>query len=145
METGQAVVVSEITLSEEILGRKLYCITNMYSVLAMKPKMKHLTSELNSIKYQWQTIGVQLEVESGSLKSIEYDERYTDIMRLSEVFQNWIDGRPSEVSWRKILDVIKNPPISNKRLLEDLQKFLSRQDIQSSYLSPNGPPGKRNR
>ena len=92
-------------------------------------------SELDLIKFQWKLIGEQLEVDNGSLKSIEYNTRYNDTMRLSEVFQVWIDGQTSEVSWRMILDVIRNPPLSNKKLFYDIQKFLSRNEIQILYLS----------
>ena len=93
-------------------------------------------TELSSIKFQWKLIGEQLEVHNGTLKSIEYNTRYNDTMRLSEVFQVWIDGRTTEVSWRVILDVIRNPPIENKRLELEIRKFLSRPDIQCIYLSP---------
>ena len=50
-------------------------------------------TELSSIKFQWKLIGEQLEVEDGHLKSIKHDETFNDTMRLSEVFQVWIDGR----------------------------------------------------
>ena len=99
-------------------------------------------TELSSIKFQWKLIGEQLEVDNGSLKSIEYNTRYNDTMRLSEVFQVWIDGRTTEVSWRVILDVIRNPPIENKRLELEIRKFLSRPDIQCIYLSTDNRSSK---
>ena len=104
--------------------------------VAKEPRKKHLISQLNPIKSQWYSIGNQLEVQDGSLKSIKYDPTYNDTDRLSEVFQVWIDGRTTEVSWRVILDVIRNPPIENKRLELEIRKFLSRPDIQCLYLSP---------
>ena len=108
----------------------------MYSVLAKEPRKSHLISQLNPIKFEWKLIGEQLEVDNGSLKAIEYNTMYNDTMRLSEVFQVWIDVRTVEVSWRVILDVIRNPPIENKKLFVQLQMFLSRPDIQTLYLSP---------
>ena len=104
--------------------------------VAKEPRKSHLISQLNPIKSQWYSIGEQLEIDNGSLKSIEYNTRYNDTMRLSEVFQVWIDGITTEVSWRVILDVIRNPPIENKRLELEIRKFLSRPDIQRIYLSP---------
>ena len=104
-----------------------------------------MLSQLNPIKSQWYSIGEQLEVQNGPLKSIKYDPTYNDTMRLSEVFQVWIDGRTTEVSWRVILDVIRNPPLSNKKLFDEVQKFLSCPDIQRLYLSPqNETNGKTN-
>ena len=104
--------------------------------VAKEPRKSHLMTKLSSIKFQWKLIGEQLEVDNGPLKSIKYDPTYNNTMRLSEVFQVWIDGRTTEVSWRVILDVIRNPPLSNKRLFDEVQKFLSHPDIQRLYLSP---------
>ena len=104
-----------------------------------------MISQLNPIKSQWYSIGEQLEVEDGPLKSIKYDQTFNDTMRLSEVFQVWIDSRTTEVSWRVILEVIKNPPLSKKKLFDEVQKFLSRPDIQHLYLSTqNETKGKTN-
>ena len=110
--------------------------------VAKEPRKSHLMIELSSIKFQWKLIGEQLEVDNGSLKSIEYNARYNDTMRLSEVFQVWIDGRTTEVSWRVILDVIRNTPLSNKRLFDEVKKFLSRPDIQCMYLSADNGSSK---
>ena len=110
------------------------CVLHVY--VGKEPRKNHLMSQLNPIKSQWYSIGEQLEVDNGSLKSIEYNTRYNDTMRLSEVFQVWIDGRTTEVSWRVILDVVRNPPLSNKRLFDEIQNFLSHPNIQRLYLSP---------
>ena len=111
--------------------------------VAKEPRKSHLISQLNPIKSQWYSIGEQLEVENGSLKSIEYNTRYNDTMRLSEVFQKWSDVRTTnEVSWRVILDVIRNPPIENKRLELEIRKFLLRPDIQCIYLSTDNGSSK---
>ena len=100
----------------------------------MKPKMKHLMSELNPIRYQWRAIGEQLELyDDGVLQSIEYNASYNDTMRLAEVFQHWIYRQTTEVLWRVILAVISDPPIDDKRRFKDLKKFLSRPDIQQAY------------
>ena len=110
--------------------------------VAKEPRKNHLISQLNPIKSQWYSIGEQLEVQDGPLKSIKYDETYNDTMRLSEVFQKWSDVRTNEVSWRVILDVIRNPPIENRRLELEIRKFLLRPDIQCIYLSTDNGSSK---
>ena len=96
-----------------------------------------MVSQLNPIKYQWYSIGIQLEVQDGDLKTIQLNPIFSsDSLKLSEVFQKWSDGRTIEVSWRVILDIIINPPISNKKLFYDVQKFLSSPKIQRLYLLP---------
>ena len=94
-------------------------------------------SLLNPIKSQWREIGEQLEVPHGELQSIQHNVAYDDTRRLSEVFRLWID-RTTEVSWRTILDVVRDPPVDNKRLEEEIRQFISRPDIQHIYLSTNG-------
>ena len=42
--------------------------------------MKHLTSQLHPIKCDWRSVGVQLDISDGSLKSLENDTRYNDTM-----------------------------------------------------------------
>ena len=102
-----------------------------------EPRKKHLISELNPIKYQWYSIGIQLEIQDGDLKTIQLNPLFSnDSIKLSEVFQKWSDGRTIEVSWRTILDVIRSPPISNFKVFYDVQKFLSRPEIQHLYLLP---------
>ena len=102
-----------------------------------EPRKKHLISQLNPIKSQWYSIGEQLEVQDGDLKTIQLNPLFSnDSIKLSEVFQKWSDGRTIEVSWRTILDVIRSPPISNFKVFYDVQKFLSRPEIQHLYLLP---------
>ena len=102
-----------------------------------EPRKKHLISQLNPIKSQWYSIGEQLEVQDGDLKTIQLNESLfrNDSLKLSEVFQKWSDGRTVEVSWRMILDVIRSPPISNVKVFYDVQKFLSCPEIQHLYLN----------
>ena len=114
--------------------------------VAKEPRKNHLISQLNSIKFQWYLIGEQLEVQDGDLKTIQLNPLFSsDSLKLSEVFQKWSDVRSVEVSWKKILDVIRDPPIENKRLELEIRKFLSRYDIQRIYASPkSGTDGKTN-
>ena len=45
-----------------------------YNYVAKEPRKSHLISQLNPIKSQWYSIGEQLEVQDGPLKSIKYDK-----------------------------------------------------------------------
>ena len=120
---GQLSIISEIKLSDELLGI-CYCIVYHYIwvlYVANELRKKHLVSQLNPIKYQWYSIGIQLEVQDGDLKTIQLNPIFSsDTLKL---FQKWSDGQTIEVSWRVILDIIRNPPISNKKLFYDVQKF----------------------
>jgi hypothetical protein len=43
-----------------------------------------------------------------------------------------------KVSWRKILDVVKTPPIENNKVHNEMVEYLSHPDIQKQYLSCAG-------
>ena len=92
-------------------------------------------SLLHSIKHMWDTIGEQLAVTFGDIKSTEYNMTYDSTKKLSEVLQVWIDKKTCEVSWKTIITVIDDPPIENKRVGDEICEFLTRSDIQNEYLS----------
>ena len=87
----------------------------------------------------WNTIGEQLEVRYGDIKSAEYNVAYDHTTKLSEVLQVWIDKRTCEVSWRMIIAVVKEPPVENKAVAEKIYKFLVRPDIRNEYISSDQP------
>ena len=113
-----------------------------FSSLGKEPKKIHLMTLLHPIKYMWNIIGEQLRLPYGDIRSVEYNEAYGDTRKLSEVLQVWIDERTCEVSWRKIITVVEEPPIDNKIVADDIYQFLSRPDIQNEYLSPYHQTGK---
>ena len=92
-------------------------------------------SLLHPIKYQWNIIGVQLNVRYGQIKSAEYNVTYNDTMKLSEVLQEWIDRRSCPVSWRVILAAIEEPPVDNVKVGDEIRQFLNRPDIYHQYCS----------
>ena len=114
-------------------------ITTIPSLLGKEPKKKHLIQTLHPIKYQWNIIGEQLDVDFGVIKSAQYNVQYTDTIKLSEVLQFWRDKRTCEVSWEKIISVVDNRPVENKRVADEICEFLSRPDIRNEYLSSNQP------
>ena len=83
----------------------------------------------------WNVIGEQLAVRYGDMKSVECNVAYDDTRKLSEVLQVWIDKRTSEVSWKKIIAVVKDPPVQNKQVAEKIFHFLNSPGIKNEYLS----------
>ena len=96
---------------------------------------------LHPIKYQWNVIGEQLDVDYGAIKSVQYDVQYSDTIKLSEVLQVWINKKSCEVSWKKIISVVKNRPVENTRLADEICEFLERPETMNEYL-PSDQPGK---
>ena len=93
---------------------------------------------LHSIKYKWYTIGEQLEVCYGDIISTEPHE---DTRKLSEVLQVWIDKGTCPVCWQTIITIVKEPPVENKAVADEIYQFLARPEIQNKYLSPHHQTG----
>ena len=112
-----------------------------FSSLDKEPKKCHLMTLLHPIKYMWNTIGGQLEVRNGDIKSAEYNESYGDTTKLSEVLQVWMDKKTSLVCWKTIITVVEEPPVENKVVGNKIYEFLTRQEIQNEYQSPHNQTG----
>ena len=113
----------------------MFYIATINILIGKEPKKQHLMSLLHCIKHMWDTIGEQLAVRYGDIKSAEYNMTYDSTKKLSEVLQVWIDKRTCEVSWRTIITVVDDPPVENKRVADEICEFLARSDIQIEYLS----------
>ena len=93
------------------------------STLVQEPEKSHLLLLLDPVKYEWRSIGEQLYVGYGDIKSEEYSASYDDKTKLSEVLQLWINQRKREVSWKTIINVIKDPPLSNVTVANEICLF----------------------
>ena len=113
-----------------------------FSSLGKQPKKRHLMTLLHPIKFMWNTIGEQLEVCYGDIKSAEYNESYGDTTKLSEVLQVWIDKKTRLVCWQTIITVVEERPVENKVVADEIYQFLTRPDIQNEYLSSHHQTGK---
>ena len=71
----------------------------------------------------WHTIGECLEIGSGELDSLLYSSQ-RDIDKLSQVLQLWNERMTKPVTWNTILEVIGSPPIQNKSVVMEIEKFL---------------------
>ena len=119
-------------------------IATFPSLLGKEPKKKHLMELLHPIRHIWEIIGQQLEVQHDDIMSIKLAQcnvSYANTMNLSEVLQVWIDRKTCEVSWRMIITVTDKPPVEEKRVADEIRKFLARPDIMNEYL-PSDPHGK---
>ena len=98
-----------------------------------EPKKVHLQRVLGPIEHKWRAIGEALEIPNGTVKYIDHDARYDDSNKLSEVLQSWIDAQPSDVTWRKLIDVITEYPVNVPGLAKTIPDFLANPKISSKY------------
>ena len=92
--------------------------------LVKQPEKSDLLIVLDPVKYDWRSIGEMLKIGYGDIKSEEYSVSHDNKARLSEVLQLWINQRKREVSWNTIITVIKDPPLNNVNVANEICRFL---------------------
>ena len=84
------------------------------------PTLKAAINALHSVCPKWYNIGVQLDVPTFQLKSIE--KKTSDSMdQLRDTLDYWMNNEPS-LSWRHLVDALKAPSVGENRLAEDLEE-----------------------
>ena len=79
---------------------------------------------MSDIAFQWKIIGECLEIKNKYLASLQ-SKTSSDIEKLSEVLQLWMDTMPQPVvTWNTILQKIESPPIENKSVVTEMEIFL---------------------
>ena len=129
--------IPEELLSESGSIHVLIC--SHESTLVQEPGKDQLLSLLDPVKHEWRTIGEMLSIDYGDIQCEERNVQHNDTDKLSKVLQLWINQRKCEVSWKKIITVIKNPPLENVNLANKICNVLlvecnsSKKGIQLTY------------
>ena len=105
-------------------------------LLGKEPNKKHLMQLLHPIRNDWENIGEQLEVPHDDIVFIRQSNiAHDNTRKLSDVLQVWKNRKTCEYSWRKIITVIDNPPVEEKRVADEICDFLARPETMNEYLS----------
>ena len=78
---------------------------------------------MTDIAFKWNIIGVCLGIKHAYLASLQ-SKQSSDIEKLAEVLQLWIDKIPKPVTWNTILQTIESPPIESKSTIMKIEEFL---------------------
>ena len=84
------------------------------------PTLKAAINALHSVCHKWYNIGVQLDVPTFQLKSI--DKKSSELMdQLRDTLDYWMSNNPSP-SWRLIVDALKAPSVGENRLAKEIEE-----------------------
>ena len=95
----------------------------LFDLLAKPPNKSDLIQLMSSIAFRWYIIGEVLGIEYNYLASLQ-NKISSDIEKLVEVLQHWMDTMPTPVTWNTILQVIESPPIESKITVMEMEMFL---------------------
>ena len=98
----------------------------------MKPKLTDLLGLLADINYEWEIIGVALEVQEGVLGGLRYSNQ-SDKIKMSRVVRSWMDAIPSEISWLTVIEAVEGPVVNHPSTAMKMRQYLAKPDVQSRY------------
>ena len=79
--------------------------------------LMHLMRLLGTAAYTWYQIGIQLEINTGILNSIQ-NEKHRDMERLSDTLQYWLNNASShKLNFDTIFEVLCSAPVNKKDLI----------------------------
>ena len=101
-------------------------ITKCYSFICLllavqKPiELKNVYEDLINISHQWYDLGLQLELEEGTLETIKLDNNENAQHCLRKVLSTWlkIDPRPS---WQTLCGALRSRTVGAEKLAGDLE------------------------
>ena len=95
----------------------------IFNSIEKAPENSELLKLICGISNRWYTIGVCLGIKSGDLDSLNSSNQHDDV-KLSKVLQLWIERMTKPVTWNTVLEVIGSPPIQNRSVVIEIEKFL---------------------
>ena len=109
------------------------CLSNTDTCIAEKqPKLVDLVNLLTNIEYDWDKIGVALEVENRVLGGLRRsnDDNTT---KLIAVLRSWMDTFSSTCTWNVVLTAVEGPIVNNPSTAMEIRQFLTKTEVKSKY------------
>ena len=111
------------------------CISNVVDltcILKKKPKLVELVNLLTDIEYEWDKIGIALEVEDRVLGGLNrsHDD---NTAKLITVLRSWMDTFPSSSTWDVVLAAVEGPIVKHPSTALKIRKFLAKPEVHSKY------------
>ena len=83
--------------------------------------IKHVRREIYEARAKWYDIGIELEIPTGTLKSIKsmYGSPADCLVEMLDTWLKQVDPKPS---WRLLIDALEQPTVGEERLAERLKQ-----------------------
>ena len=88
-------------------------------VIGAEPSLKILQNELQGVCANWFTFGVQLEIDTGTLKRIQRDCKEDVAQCMVELLIEWRKNKPA--SWKGIVEALKSRAVSETSLADYIE------------------------
>ena len=107
-------------------------IVDLTCILKKKPKLVELVSLLTEIEYEWDKIGIALEVQDRVLGGLNRSND-SNTAKLITVLRSWMDTFPSSSTWDVVVAAVEGPIVKHPSIAIKIRKFLAKPEVQSKY------------
>ena len=99
--------------------------------------MKTTRSVLHPVRAKWRNIGIELEIDIGTLDSIEKSFHFDHTECLSRMLENWLKQTDPPPSWDAIVEALESGPVGEGHLAEQIkQKYCTSSESKSECVPP---------
>ena len=99
--------------------------SSFFDILEDAPNKDELLKLLANIDNKWHEIGLSLKVANNVLNGLA-SENSTNILKLDQVLQSWIETESSPVTWDIIITAIEGPIVNNVRKAKEILSYLTK-------------------
>ena len=97
------------------------------------PDRHVLLNLLADIKHLWYDIGLALQVPIAKLEGVQ-QKSLSDINKLSEVLQCWID-QCAEATWQSIITAVRSEIIGQNQISQEIESYVLQLQGSCSHMS----------
>ena len=98
----------------------------------MKPELTDLLGLLADINYEWELVGVALNVQKDVLGGLRYSCE-SNTVKMMRVVEAWIDAIPSKFSWLAVIEAVEGPIVDHPSTAKKMRQYLAKPEVQSKY------------
>ena len=99
--------------------------------------MKNARSALYPVRAKWKDIGIELDVDIGTLDSIERSCHFQDNNCPTRMLDFWFKQTDSPLSWDAIVEALESGPVGEEYLAEQIkQKYCTPSESKSECIPP---------
>ena len=109
-----------------------FYVVDLTCILKKKPKLKELVSLLKDIDYEWENIGIALEIEDHVLRGLN-ESIGANTSKLITVLRSWMDTFPSSSTWDVVLAAVEDPIVNHAFIALKIRQYLAKPEVQSKY------------
>lgn len=101
-------------------------------ILLKEPEIGDLRPMLRELSSMWKDIGAELGVPKDVLDGLRgKGEARSDSEKLEDVLSDWIDSQCSDVTWQKIIDVLKK--LRKNKQAGKMTAYLQEDKVKEKY------------